>query len=219
MPQYGRGMTIPDDENKPAQPADGSVPPPAAPVPPADSFPPAAPPAPPAPGAFPASAAPAAPVAAPSAPPSTVNNAFWLYIVAAVLSVVSGIIAAIAVGGSRAAIIDQLHNQNVTTNGLSVEQVADAAIAFAVTWSIITLVFWTLVFVLFAVFMRRGAGWARIVLTILTVLSLLNILSVLSTFGVSALQTVAAVIALILMWLRPSSEYFAAVKASKAPRV
>ncbi|WP_431278735.1 hypothetical protein [Leifsonia poae] len=240
-------MTIPNDDSKPDQPATdgvvpptpdaaGSVPPAAAPeqpvtppapaapdatYPPAPPAPPAAyPPAPPAagaPGAFPAYAAtPAAPVAAPAGPPSLVNTAFWLYIAAAALSVISGIVTIISVSSTRASIIEQLKNTDgVKTNGLSFEQLADASIAGVTVLSIITLIFWAVVFVLFAFFMRRGANWARIVLTVITVLSLVNIPW---GFFAGALQVIAAIVATVLIWLKPSSAYFAAVKASKAPR-
>ncbi len=233
--QYGRGMTIPNDDSKPDVPADGSVPPapdagsvppaPEQPITPAPdaAFPPAppaaypaAPPAAP-PGTFPAySAAPNAPVAAPSSRPSLVNTAFWLFIAAAVLSVISGIVTIASVGSTRQQIIDQLQKTSgLKTNGLSIEQLADASIAGVTALSIVTLIFWALVFVLFAYFMRRGANWARIVLTVLTVLSLINIPW---GFFAGALQVIAAIVATILMWLKPSSAYFAAVKASKAPR-
>jgi hypothetical protein len=33
-----------------------------------------------------------------------------------------------------------------------------------------------------------------------------------------ALQVIAAIVATVLIWLKPASAYFAAVKASKAPR-
>ena len=95
------------------------------------------------------------------------------------------------------------------------QSVADAVIAGATVWAIVTLIFWAVAFVLFAFFMRRGANWARIVLTVLTVLSLLNIIN---GFGTGFLQFALAVVGVVLIWLRPSSEYFAAVKASKVPR-
>ncbi|MFF1572225.1 hypothetical protein ACFVWR_05715 [Leifsonia sp. NPDC058292] len=212
-------MTIPNDDSKPDVPAnDGTVPP----APAAGSVPPAAPdafpPAPPAaPGAFPSySATPPAPVAAPTAPPQPVNIAFWLYIAAAVLSVISGIVTAVTLSSTRAQIIDTLQNtDNLKTNGVTVDQLADTSIAIGTTFAIITLVFWAVVFVLFAVFMRRGANWARIVLTILTVISLVNIPW---GFFTGLLQVIAAIVATILIWLKPASAYFAAVKASKAPR-
>jgi hypothetical protein len=145
-----------------------------------------------------------------------VNIAFWLYIAAAVLSVISGIVTIITVSSTRQAIIDQLQNTSgLKTNGVTVEQLADASIAGVTALSIVTLIFWAVTFVLFAIFMRRGANWARIVLTVLTVLSLVNI-----PWGYfsGALQVIAAIVATVLIWLKPASAYFAAVKASRAPR-
>jgi Mn2+/Fe2+ NRAMP family transporter len=175
---------------------------------------PAAPPPPP--GAFPAyGAAPSAPVERPTGIPTTVNAAFWLYIASAVLAVVGGIITVATAGNSRAAAIQQLQNSGTNLHGQSAEQLVNAFIAFAIGWSIVTLIFWAIVFVLFAFFMRRGANWARIVLTVLTAISLLNALT---SFGVGALQVILSIVAVILIWLRPSSAWFAAIKASKAPR-
>jgi hypothetical protein len=206
----------------PAEPVAPPVtPPPAAP---AGGFPPA-PPAPaapqagavpPPPGAFPAYAAAAPePVAAPTATPTTVTTAFWLYVASAVLSVIGGIITIATVGNSRAAILQQIQTNGTNLRGESVDTVVNAAIGVAIGFSVVTLIFWAITFVLFAFFMRRGANWARIVLTVLTALSLLNILT---AFGVGALQVVLAIVAVVLMWLRPSSAWFAAVRASKAPR-
>ena len=238
MRQYGRDMTIPNDDDRSEQPRSGEPIPPApgepAPggagqVPPAD--PGAYPPAPPAPaygapaygtpgadapGGYPAyQSTPAAPTAAPSAPPSQVNIAFWLYIAAAVLSVISGIVTVVVVANSRQAAIDALTRNNTNLKGITVQQAADASVAVGTVLAIITLLFWAITFTVFALLMRRGAGWARIVLTVLTVLSLLNIPW---GYGAGGLQVIAAIVATVLIWLRPASEYFAAVKASKAPR-
>ncbi|GAA4139002.1 hypothetical protein [Leifsonia shinshuensis] len=237
-------MTIPEDENKPqppeggntagavppvpepTEPAPSSEVPPAAPVTPppaapAGGFPPA-PPAPaagsvpPPPGAFPAyAAAPQEPVAAPTRIPSTVNAAFWLYVASAVLSVIGGIVTIATAPGSKGAIIRQLQTSRANLNGQSLDQIANAAVSVAIGVSIVTLIFWAITFVLFAFFMRRGANWARIVLTVLTVLSLFNIIP---GFPFGLLQVLASIVAVILIWLRPSSAWFAAIKASKAPR-
>jgi len=211
-------MTTPDDEStpRPAEPTgagEPTTPPPApGPTPPAGAqgFPSAPPPP-----AYPAdgTGAPAAPVAV-GEPPRTVNIAFWLYVVGAVLSVVSGIITIATIGSTRDAALEQIRN-SPNANGQNAQALVDGIIAAATIWAIVTLIFWAVVFVLFAYFMRRGANWARIVLTVLTALSLLNVLA---GYGVGFLQFAATVVALVLIWLRPSSEYFAAVRASKAPR-
>ena len=227
-------MSTPEDESKPQQPAEGGVPPvppaapvsPTPPVPPADTAPPAASPTPPvaptppaqtsfpAYGATPAyGAVPAAPVAAPTTIPTVVTVSFWLYVLSAVLSVANGIVTLSSMGAARQAALDQVQSRG-TVDDQTAQTIVDSIIAFAVTWSIVTLIFWAIAFVLFAFFMRRGANWARIVLTVLTALSLFNVLIV--WFG--PLQVLASIAALVLIWLRPATEWFAAVKASKVPR-
>lgn len=217
-------MSIPDDEStpRPAEPTgagEPTTPPPAPAAPPAppaagQGFP-AAPPPPafPASSGYPAGAA-GVPTAAPTTPPRTINIAFWLFIAGAVLSVISGIITIATIGSQRAQFLDAVQKSDQSSS-VNAQSVADAVIAGATVWAIVTLIFWAVTFVLFAFFMRRGANWARIVLTVLTVLSLLNIIN---GFGTGFLQFALAVVGVVLIWLRPSSEYFAAVKASKAPR-
>ena len=218
-------MSIPDDEStpRPAEPTGAGEPTTPPPAPAAPSAPPASgqgfPTAPPPPPAFPASSgypagAPVAATAAPTAPPRTVNIAFWLFVAGAVLSVISGIITVATIGSQRAQFLDAVQKSDQNSS-LDPQSVADAVIAGATVWAIVTLIFWAVAFVLFAFFMRRGANWARIVLTVLTVLSLLNIIN---GFGTGFLQFALAVVGVVLIWLRPSSEYFAAVKASKVPR-
>ncbi len=223
-PEGGAGSPVPPEPGAgaPVPPEPAPTYPPAPPAAPAPGLY-GEPGAPGQPGAYPGAtggypdyaAAPGAPVAAPSAAPSQVNIAFWLYIAAAVLSVVSGIITVVRVLGSRQAAIDALTNGNTTLKGITVQQAADASVAFGTVLAIITLLFWAITFVVFALQMRRGRGWARIVLTVLTVISLLNLPW---GYGAGALQVIAAIVATILIWLRPASEYFAAVKASRAPR-
>ncbi len=196
-----------------APPAPPVTPEPAAPAAAAGGYP-AAPPPPP--GAFPAyAAAPSAPVERPTSIPTTVNTAFWLYIASALLSVISGIITISLVGGDHAAIVRQLQNSNADLHGQNIDTLANAAVGVAIGVSVVTLIFWAVTFVLFAFLMRRGANWARIVLTVLTALSLINIPN---GFGTAGLQVVLSIVAVILIWLRPSNAWFAAIKASKAPR-
>lgn len=218
----------PSEPAAPAAPASDVPPvppmaPPVAPPPaaPAGGFPPA-PPAPqagavpPPPGAFPSYAAvPPPPVAAPTRIPTTVNTAFWLYIASAVLSVIGGIVTIATASSGRAAIIRQLQTSNVNLHGQNIDTLASAAVGVAIGVSIVTLIFWAVVFVLFAFFMRRGANWARIVLLVLTVVSLVNFRP---GFPFGLIQVIASIVAVILIFLRPSSAWFAAIKASKAPR-
>jgi hypothetical protein len=234
-------MSTPDDEStpRPGEPSGADEPntpphaagpagptePPAAPA--ADRGFPAAPPPPPADRGFPSAPPPppggygapawgdGAPVVAPSEPPRTVVIAFWLYIAGAALSVISGIITIVIVSGSRDQLLSAVQRPGINLRGATPQQAADAALVVAIVFTIVTLLFWAITLVLFAFFLRRGANWARIILTILTVLSLLNIIN---GYGAGFLEFALAVVAVVLIWLRPSNEYFAAVKAAKMPR-
>lgn len=156
----------------------------------------------------------------PAAPPRVgprpllVTVSFWLYIASAALSLGSGIIALVNLPGERPALIAKLNEDPSAFHGHSVSQIADLTMAAAAGLIIATMLFWAIVFVLFALFMRSGRNWARIVLTILTILSLLNIFSI-----AGLTQLVASAIALILLWLPASRTWFAEWKASRLPRV
>ncbi|MGH1524893.1 hypothetical protein ACRAWC_13000 [Leifsonia sp. L25] len=221
QPTPSEPTAAPAESAAPAAPASDLPPvPPVAPPPaaPAGGYPPApqAGAVPPPPGAFPSyAAAPPQPVAAPTRIPTTVNTAFWLYIASAVLSVIGGIVTIATASSGRAEIIRQLQSSGTNLHGQNIDTLATAAIGVAIGLSIVTLIFWAVVFVLFAFFMRRGANWARIVLTVLTAVSLLNFRP---GFPFGLIQVIASIVAVILIWLRPSSAWFAAIKASKAPR-
>lgn len=163
------------------------------------------------PPSYPASSSPAPGAAGPVTPPQQVNIAFWLYIVGAALSLISLIVSLATIGSLK----DDLQRQ-LAAQG---QQISDGALNATVTASItVAIVFGILyiaAYVLFAVFMRRGANWARIVLLIVTVLSLFGVLG---GFGVGAARLVVGVIATVLIFLKPANEYFREVKARKAPR-
>jgi hypothetical protein len=141
--------------------------------------------------------------------PRQVAIAFWLYMAAAALSLVSLAVALLASGAARDSVARELAKNNVKVSDSAINAVWGVTIGLSILFAVV----WIAVFVLFAFFMKRGANWARIVLTVFTVLSLVNILS---GFGLGALQVAASVIATILIWLRPASDYFAAVKARKS---
>jgi hypothetical protein len=135
--------------------------------------------------------------------PSTVTAAFWLYLAGAALGVVSATVAAV-IG---------IHRINAgAVPGADVSPgVIDAVRAVGVAFDIVLGVAGIVGYVVFAVLMRRGAGWARIVLTVLSTIAfvsglvglfVLNLLNLL----VSALVTAAAV----LIWQRSANAWFAA---------
>lgn len=143
--------------------------------------------------------------AAQPVPPTPVTTAFWLYIAAAALSIVSVIISLMTLGPAREAAQRQLESSGQPVSGSTL----DAIMTGGIIVGVVIVIFWVAVYVLFAFFMKRGANWARWVLTVLSALSLLNLVGGL---GIGALQALASVVAAVLMWLHPASEYFRAVR-------
>lgn len=140
----------------------------------------------------------------PAAVPAQVNAAFWLYIAGAALSLVALIIALATIGPVTAQL-----QRNGTLSGSA----ASAAVGVSVTISVVFGILYIAAYVLFAVFMRRGANWARIVLLVVTVLSLFGVLG---GYGVGAARVVVGVIATILIFIKPASEYFRSGTAGRS---
>lgn len=144
-------------------------------------------------------------------PPRTVNIAFWLFLLVALTRLVAIIIAVATFGAASDAAKSSIAGTGSNVSSSQVDGILRASLIASIVFAVLFLV----AFVLFDYFMRRGANWARIVLLILTILSLFNVLG---AYGVGAIGFVAGVVATILMFLRPSSEYFQAVKARKVGR-
>lgn len=140
------------------------------------------------------------------APPTTVNVAFWLFMVVALAHVVGIVIAIASFGSAESAAKSQLSGQN--TGGVDVNGLVAASLTVAIVIGIL----YVIAFVLFAVFMRRGANWARIVLLIVTILSLTGVLG---QYGVGAVGVVAGVVAVILTFLPAANAYFRATRDRK----
>ncbi|PZE76609.1 MULTISPECIES: hypothetical protein [unclassified Curtobacterium] len=141
-------------------------------------------------------------------PPTLVNAAFWLFMLAVLAQIVSLIVSISTFGTAE----DEAKRRVASTSSNLSESTVHAALVAGLVIAIVIGVLSIIAFALFDVFMRRGANWARIVLLILTILSVFTILG---GHGINAVGEVAAIVATILMYLRPSSAYFAAVKARK----
>jgi hypothetical protein len=143
------------------------------------------------------------------AQPRVVTVAFWLYLLAAAFEVVTVIWSVIAGLNSRARISGVLAQQsNLRGHHIDVGVVLAIGIAVAVVVGVIAIA----AFVVFAFVMRRGYGWARIVLLIVTVLSLIGVAG---NDGIGAAKSIAAVVATVLVFLKPASEWFRAAKQAR----
>src|SRR3954447_22920603 len=152
-----------------------------------------------------------------AAVPSTVNAAFGLYLAGAAVGLVSVVVGAAL--GIRRIQSGDIPGQVIPPGTDVSPSVITTAIAVGIALGIAVGVLSIAAYVVFAVLMRRGANWARIVLTVLSGIALvsglvgllaLNLLNLL----VSALVAAAAV----LLYAPASNAYFAARTAARMPR-
>ena len=156
------------------------------------------------------------------APPSTVRNAFFIYVATAVLSLI-GIVLTVTSGAWDAALAAA--GDGVDSSGVS----GTTLVNTAKTVSIVAGVVFLVLFLFFAFKMRAGRNWARVVLTVLSALSIISLFSAASaTITINGQQFssdgtritgyisgVLAIIAIVLMYMGPSNAYFSAAKASR----
>ncbi|WP_246854144.1 hypothetical protein [Naasia sp. SYSU D00057] len=171
--------------------------------------------------------------------PRPVEIAFWLYILTAALGVVGLILSASTYPALRAQALEDAQRQleqqgqeDVLPPG-TIETIADSAFGVGIATGVIGI----LLYVLFAIFVRRGANWARIVMTVLAGLSILGTLFAIASLAlpsvtgasgaaepapgselIGILQCLCLVAATVLIWLRPSNEWFRRVKEYRRAR-
>lgn len=146
--------------------------------------------------------------------PGTVEAAFWIYLVSAVLTFAATLLVFTAAG--QQAIRDAVR-QGVQTRGVNEDQLIQTAQIIAVVVGLIIVA----IALLFVFKMRAGRNWARVVLTVFGVLSLLSLFSGVRT-GTSTpdfIGPIVTLVALVLMWLPASNEYFAAAKRRRAAEI
>ncbi len=163
------------------------------------------------------------PPPAPVAPPGSVNGAFFIYLIAAVLAVI-GIILTLTSNVWEQAIADS----GADTSGVNVHSLVNTVKIVSVVFGVIFIA----LYLLFAFKMRAGRNWARIVLTVLSALSIISSVSTTTTavtvnghvYKSTSTQltgwigVILAVIAIVLMYLPASNAYYKASKASRQLR-
>ena len=140
--------------------------------------------------------------------PSSVNAAFWLYIAGAAVGLVS--VAVGVVVGIQRIQSGQLAGQVIPPGTDVSPSVLNTALTVGVALAGAVGLLSVVAYVVFALLMRRGANWARIVLTVLSAIALVSGLVGLLGFNLlNLLVSVLVVIAAVLLWQRPSNAYFA----------
>jgi lysylphosphatidylglycerol synthetase-like protein (DUF2156 family) len=143
---------------------------------------------------------PAAKATAPQAP-RLIIIAYWLYIAAGVFSLVSLALTLAMANSLRPAVRSALEGAHKSANEAAVGAALNGYLINGAIFAII----WLVLFVVCAIFLRRGSNWARAVLTIVTIFSLVNVFG---GFLAGLAQVLAALVASVLVWLKPSSEFF-----------
>ena len=160
----------------------------------------------------------AQPPAAPAhPPPRQVETSFMLWAVVVVLQLV-GIALTFAERESLRAVAEQ--QARAQGGGRLDPQAVDAIVTFGIVFGVVLAVLFAVVILVFAIFMRRGQNWARIVLAVLGGLLVLFALVSLAggTVGAvvqSLLTLVVVIAALVLMFTEPANAWFAARRASR----
>ncbi|GHF33136.1 uncharacterized protein (DUF983 family) [Amycolatopsis bartoniae] len=144
-----------------------------------------------------------------TAPPNSINVAFWCFLVATVISVVSGVLALTA----KSTVADQLRKNN--TSGLTEDQINTAAQAAVIVAAVIAVVI-GLIFLWLSFKLRAGRNWARITLTVLTVLQVVSLVAGQGASILGYVSVLAAVVGLVFAYLGSSNEYINAVKQSRS---
>lgn len=161
---------------------------------------------------YPSSASSSAPRSAVPGPPQFVTLAFWGYLLVALLEIVVTIISVIAVSGSRLSIRKELSKQTqVSGQHVDVQTVVAAGMVGVIVVGVIALA----LYLIFAILLRRGFGWARIVLLVITVISLLGVTG---DYGIAAVKVGIAIVATVFVFLTPSSAWFRVTKQARVDR-
>ncbi|MDN4614176.1 hypothetical protein P5G50_06885 [Leifsonia sp. F6_8S_P_1B] len=129
-------------------------------------------------------------ISATTARPTVVTAAFWLWIASAAIGLIGFAVSFPSVVAATQSLSGPM------AGGAMVGSVAGAIIGAAIR-------------VVFAIFLLRGANWARIVLTVLGAIIVLSLLVSIITGNVLAiLELLAVVAAVVLQWLSSAKPFF-----------
>jgi hypothetical protein len=151
------------------------------------------------------------------APPRTLVLAFWGWVLTAAIRLIGAIVAI----ATRQGVVDALNAANVPSGGQSKplpEDKIQLAANLIVGTSVVVSVLFAGLFVLFAFKLRAGRNWARILLIFAALVDLLLFVQSGDFSLISIFSALIAVATIVLSYLRPSTDYIAAVRASRPQR-
>jgi hypothetical protein len=151
------------------------------------------------------------PAAPAGPPPETVKRATWAMYAALALSLISVIVTVSDASGYK----DAIRRANVGRANIDVDSVYTAAVAFSIVLTVLV----SALYIVLALNLLRGRNWARIttyvVVGIFILLGLLNLRADAPglTRVLQVLVLLANIATLVLISLRPSSQFFASRRA------
>ena len=152
---------------------------------------------------------PETPAAAVVSAPRSVVGSFWLFLIASAVQIISVVVSIASFGN----VVALLPDQPIVVEGVSLSrEQLDAIVMVSLGIGVAIGLIMTAAQVLFAFLMRRGANWARIVLTVFAGLSLLAV------FGANPLVILSVVIdvfAVLMAWRKPSNAWFRSIGKRK----
>ena len=138
--------------------------------------------------------------------PREVMTGFWLILAAGVLAFINNLVTSFNLPDLLTpAQIQDLRQANINVQDVS---------GFLITFSIVIALIGLGLYVLIAVFVRKGHNWARIVGTVFAAFSIFGLLVSLPAYFVSPLgllsliSTLAGIAGIVMLYLKPSNAYF-----------
>jgi uncharacterized protein DUF2510 len=143
--------------------------------------------------------------------PATLHVAFWILIAAAAATVFFN--GRNLIGFDAASYIANMHRIEASKRLLS-----DSDVLSVFVTVLVFVAFLATAEVILAILIRRGRGWARVVVTVLMGLAVVQIVAQRpagTTFVIAFFVAAAALVTVWLLWLPPSNRYFRAVRAAR----
>jgi hypothetical protein len=152
--------------------------------------------------------------------PSTVQNAVYLMYAGAALGILGMLVSLLTLDSMRRQIEEQLAAQGGTVDQSLVDTSVTIGVVVGVVFGLIGAGLW----IMNAVFCGRGANWSRILSTVFAGILVLSSLFTFFQPGtaftkiITALTLVVGIGAVVLLWQRPSNEFFQQAGAARAAR-
>lgn len=148
--------------------------------------------------------------------PKQIRWSYLLILTAALLQVVAAVFTLMyqTSPAFKASVEATLATQNVPA---SVQNPVDFAVSTALGFTLGGTILGVISYVVLGLFIKKGAGWARMIAAILTVISLGEVKTLMLPGSIfTILQIAAGVAAMLLCFIKPGSAYFVAMKNHRA---